>query len=286
MMVEQNRERDAQAYAETLFLFASMTSDGGQTLAALREIVRHRSFSELCHLKVEDNKKILAPQADNGYLSEHDLVQTAEFMGVCGTLPVVPLVNSIAIGMTVAAVSTRLRIPRTLLGRSTLTASTTAGSYIVSNTEEANDRRRDLLFPRFWKSLEDPSGVLLALQTITNRYPTFEPSTSSPGQFLDAPAPSPVFVDEHAPSSMPVAKSQTAPTPAPQAHSRWDEIRSKNAKQATPSAWDALRETHQRSQIQSKEGTSKGTEVPAPQDDRAKAQAEFDAMVERERNMK
>lgn len=63
-------------------------------------------------------------------------------------------------------------------------------------------------------------------------------------------------------------------------HNRWDEIRAANARNAgRSSSWDALRQGHERSQIA---GSSDAASFSA-ENDRAREQAQFDAMLEAER---
>jgi hypothetical protein len=77
----------------------------------------------------------------------------------------------------------------------------------------------------------------------------------------------------------PVGKATETQRPS----SRWDEIRGVNSNKAPASSWDVLRQKHERTQISATPDISPQTDADQ---DRTRAQAEFDAMVDRERNMK
>ena len=70
----------------------------------------------------------------------------------------------------------------------------------------------------------------------------------------------------------------TPPDTSP--HSRWDEIRAANARNAAQhSSWDALRQNHERNQVAKIDDAYSFTDS-----DRAQEQARFDAMLEAERS--
>ncbi|KXN89940.1 hypothetical protein AN958_04944 [Leucoagaricus sp. SymC.cos] len=66
---------------------------------------------------------------------------------------------------------------------------------------------------------------------------------------------------------------------------RWDQIRAANAATTSSSSWDALRQKHEKPRIQNS-GTATSSKIPNEQvDDRTAEQAEFDALLEKERNI-
>ena len=63
---------------------------------------------------------------------------------------------------------------------------------------------------------------------------------------------------------------------------RWSQLRAQKTP-AQPTTWDTIRQTHERSKPEDKQGDN-GVPESDVEKDRRKAQAEFDALLERERS--
>lgn len=84
-------------------------------------------------------------------------------------------------------------------------------------------------------------------------------------------------------------QSQSPPPHAPDQSpvrplSKWDQIRT-NATPSTSSSWDALRQKHEKSQLQQSRTAPTNQNTERQPDDRASEQAQFDALLERERKL-
>lgn len=98
---------------------------------------------------------------------------------------------------------------------------------------------------------------------------TFPPTTSQIPDFGDW------FPEPQRPKP---AESMVQTPPVVKPESKWDQIRTANSRSAGNSSWDALRQSHEKTQL-AKAGERSGPE-------QVDEQAQFDAMLEKERNMK
>ncbi|KIM85322.1 hypothetical protein PILCRDRAFT_817326 [Piloderma croceum F 1598] len=116
----------------------------------------------------------------------------------------------------------------------------------------------------FVKSLEDRNGFMVSLSNVRLR------ESMAVGTEQEA-----VGSLEGGQSSTESTSTRTDTSP----HSRWDEIRAANTRNAAQhSSWDALRQNHERNQVARTDDAYSSTES-----DRAQEQARFDAMLEAER---
>lgn len=88
---------------------------------------------------------------------------------------------------------------------------------------------------------------------------------------------------EHPPQSQ-SPQPHTPDQPPVRPLSKWDQIRN-NAAPSTSSSWDALRQKHEKSQLQQSSTAPTNQNTEQQQDDRAVEQAKFDALLERERKL-
>jgi len=68
--------------------------------------------------------------------------------------------------------------------------------------------------------------------------------------------------------------------------SKWDQIRAANSRTSTHSSWDALRQKHERARLPPSPPSGSETFERTRGGDRAAEQAEFDELLDKERNMK
>ncbi|KAK7694813.1 hypothetical protein QCA50_002001 [Cerrena zonata] len=178
---------------------------------------------------------------------------------------------------------------------------------------------------RFAHQLENPTGFSQALQNVNMRTGGKEPlrwalpgadrdllqrGLTEPGtmgeegrshedEWAKEPTgiPSDVSQTSHSSSSTnpPNTSGSTAATQTSRNATKWDEIRAANARGAQNSAWDVLRQQHERERMlerqqQQQRSSDNGSFASPPStrysdDDRAREQARFDAMLEAERRM-
>jgi len=144
----------------------------------------------------------------------------------------------------------------------------------------------------FVRSLNNPGGFARAIEhiekqsgrplpagpVITRKYDIEEGlhgNTDAP-QVLLPPEP----VAERTPQ---LPQPDTSEEPA-RPSSKWDQIRA-NAATSTSSSWDALRQKHEKSRLQKPNTVPTNQNTDREQDDRAAEQAQFDALLERERKL-
>ncbi|KAK7463677.1 hypothetical protein VKT23_005617 [Stygiomarasmius scandens] len=134
-------------------------------------------------------------------------------------------------------------------------------------------------FRSYAKSLDDPQSVVQALKHVHQkaRLPIDDESEFS----SDAPFETPVSTNASSVSQPPLPQNTAAETQ--KSSSKWNEIRALNSNKAPASSWDVLRQKHERTQVPSSSPTPQSVDSDS---ERARAQADFDAMVDRERNMK
>ena len=65
--------------------------------------------------------------------------------------------------------------------------------------------------------------------------------------------------------------------------SRWDEIRAVNSRSTSQSSWDTIRQRHERSRLPDSSISASDNSVITEAQERAAAQAKFDALLEAER---
>ncbi|KAF9270304.1 hypothetical protein L218DRAFT_992937 [Marasmius fiardii PR-910] len=226
-------------------------------------LTSERQFTGLWQIDVEFNKRILAPQAELGLLSEHDAVVVAQTLSATTRASYTNLPNSVLSGLlahlTCNVVSRWTRISP--LSRSLMVSLSTASSYWVQETILPALIRKNLV-----SRVENPEGVNQALQNI--RYREDVPASDS-------------FATVSLPPSLPLPAPAEPPAPKPLNQNHWDEIRKTNSNKASPSTWDQLRQRHEKSDMEPNSNPQTQKD-----DDRARAQAKFDALVDRERNMK
>lgn len=74
--------------------------------------------------------------------------------------------------------------------------------------------------------------------------------------------------------------SRPDPTPL---RTRWDEIRAANLRSVGQSSWDTIRQRHERSRLPDSSAPPSDSSSITEADERAAAQAKFDALLEAER---
>ncbi|KAF8642402.1 hypothetical protein AX16_009668 [Volvariella volvacea WC 439] len=133
---------------------------------------------------------------------------------------------------------------------------------------------------KFVRSIQDPAGFSRALENVQNNSGVFVPrGPEIVRQYSESPP------EDHEPaldswvtqSAKPDAK-EAPPTKQSASTSRWEEIRAANSPIAKDSSWDRIRQNHERVNLPASPSDSD------PNTQRRLEQAEFDAMLERERN--
>ncbi|TFK41066.1 hypothetical protein BDQ12DRAFT_678831 [Crucibulum laeve] len=153
----------------------------------------------------------------------------------------------------------------------------------------------------FVRSIQDPAGFSQAMDTIQKqiggpigRGPTiprpFEELQSSgeqPNQERMNREQESFASSTNPPVSKPSTMPEPVASPAAASTSKWDQIRATNARKAGSSSWDNLRQQHERTTIPRSPGGGSGSDSVAASanNDRAAEQAEFDALLEKERNI-
>ncbi|KAI0348502.1 hypothetical protein BDW22DRAFT_1350728 [Trametopsis cervina] len=158
----------------------------------------------------------------------------------------------------------------------------------------------------FFNSLENKEGFLTALRDMagegpvplpanpTSVYPLAdkpEQRNTAPSNNEDAIESTWATTDQNPNNPSPVVPTRPSPAPSPigenpRVSSRWDQIRAANAKGGKTSTWDALRQGHERNQTSNSDNLHP-TQVPTATNsadaERMREQAQFDAMLEAER---
>ncbi|RDB28817.1 hypothetical protein Hypma_015432 [Hypsizygus marmoreus] len=221
---------------------------------------------------------LLSPERENGNLTSHDYDAAAAFFPgfhrhyrLVGGVAAIPLLYTV-------------RKPTWSNARSYifLTTASFAGFVIghaLSLTAHFN----------FVRSIENPDGFSQAMDNIQKNTGSFAPQ-------------GPVIVRQgrkievdHDPDAPPLDSSPTpAPSSAPtdsltpiKPATKWDEIRALNARAASNSSWDALRQRHERARVPAPSSSPSEDDFERTRgDDRAAEQARFDELLEKERHMK
>ncbi|PFH54562.1 hypothetical protein AMATHDRAFT_134838 [Amanita thiersii Skay4041] len=140
---------------------------------------------------------------------------------------------------------------------------------------------------KFVRAIENPVGFSRAFNNIQNRIGGVVPQ-------------GPVIVrvseqddlqssDMHGTMELsPAQPNNTSPTSGPTATkplSKWDQIRADSARSTPASSWDAIRQTHEMARLAKSGIPVKTSPQESQSNDRSTEQAEFDALLERERRM-
>ncbi|KAG7099300.1 hypothetical protein E1B28_001158 [Marasmius oreades] len=224
-------------------------------------LTSERHFTSLWQTDVDFNKRVLAPQAELGLLNEHDALMIAQTLSATTRASYTNLPNSILSGLLAHLSCNMLSkwTPVSPLSRSLVVSLSTVSSYWVQETVFPALLRKNLVL-----RVENPEGVNQALHNI--RYGEDIYASSS---FVTFPA------------RQSAASSTDLPPPKSTNQNHWEEIRKTNSNKTSPSTWDQLRQRYE------SPDTEPDSNAPVQKDDsRARAQAEFDAEIDRERNMK
>jgi len=143
----------------------------------------------------------------------------------------------------------------------------------------------------FVRSIENPAGFSMALDNIQRNIGGF----SLPGPVIvrqsekltiDHDSESPA--SESSPTASHEASSNTMRTdalaPLTVSSSKWEQIRA-NSNVSRNSSWDAIRQSHERNHVINP-GDTDNCDYETRYEDRAKEQAKFDALLEKERNIR
>ncbi|KAF5375240.1 hypothetical protein D9758_000189 [Tetrapyrgos nigripes] len=223
-----------------------------------------------------DISRLLQQERDAGTISHKDALLTTAIISFNQSLNTyVPVTTATFAGLAYFATRGRpISLPARCLG---IAAAASFGPVLPSAVGAFKHRS-------YVQQLDNPPSVVQALKNIREnaRLPVSrEPDFSIDVPFESSPKNADSIPSEVSRQPQPTAKANTMETQK-QSH-RWDEIRSVNSNKAPASSWDALRQKHERNQIPPTAGSPPQTDADQ---DRVQAQAEFDAMVDRERNMK
>ncbi|GJE87628.1 hypothetical protein PsYK624_037110 [Phanerochaete sordida] len=265
------------------------------------------------------SEELLRPELENGVISQHDYELATQFLpGYHRYYPYID--GGVATSLT-TAYGTFYRKPRWPQPRLVLFGSI---AYVVGAF--AGQLRRASAHLNFVKTLDDRAAFFHALQNVHRRLggestldwlsvPARDGGGGAPGPGPMARAPLP-RADVHGDVPQPVegdapwtaaepfpraggaSAAEAAPpdTPGAQgaqvaahAKSRWNEIRTANARGAQASSWDALRQQHERRRnVDDVQQQQPPAGLPGMSDleaERAQEQARFDAMLEAERKI-
>ncbi|KAK7063976.1 hypothetical protein R3P38DRAFT_2821590 [Favolaschia claudopus] len=235
---------------------------------------------------------LLLPEMDNGNLTRKDYEGLVAF--VPGVRWKVDLLGFVTSGLT-AGLWTWLKRPNKVLAA--------VGGYTLGET--AGQVLRARAHAGYVQSLEDVNGFARAMENIKHkvgyRAGTFQivrPLSATEREVEQSPfqpepdAPYGESVPEFATTSASIPTSRptpSSPSPAP-SKSRWDEIRAARNANGPTKAWDNIRQGRKADGTplpKPSERDHKTSSEPSPyrDDDRAIAQASFDAILERERKM-
>ncbi|KAJ7597132.1 hypothetical protein C8J56DRAFT_1159102 [Mycena floridula] len=202
--------------------------------------------------------KLLLQERENGSLSDHDYRAIVDLWS--SRVPLYPIY-----GMTVASImpwaylirrSLKLSAPPSALALVNMLGLTSCVG-LMGFMAGAGIGRSSV--DKVFKSLENLEGFQTAMDNVMQSKQNF-----GPGDELTQSLPDPDSKPELVTAKEPVTTT-----------SRWDEIRNANLRGATPSAWELLRQKQERAKL------------PKPQPrDKESTQAEFDELLERERNFK
>ncbi|CCM05169.1 uncharacterized protein FIBRA_07378 [Fibroporia radiculosa] len=240
--------------------------------------------------KTED---LLRPDLESGLISQHDFQLAVAFLPASHRYW--PYGYAL-LGSSAAAGYARLyRRPPVSLNRTMIIA--TAAGFIGSVYGQF---RRAKAHWAFTHVLEDPIAFNHALENVNKRTGGVRPLawTIQTAKEVQRPdemhgnAPRPIEdtwapdADQASQSRAPIPTSTPKSAASPEAPSRpasrWQEIRAANSRGAgLPSSWDVLRQTHERSRLPD---DAQSTNQP-PMTDRAREQAQFDALLEAERRI-
>ncbi|GBE78231.1 hypothetical protein BKA93DRAFT_793771 [Sparassis latifolia] len=240
-------------------------------------------------------EQLLRPDLESGLITEHDYHLASAFLPASHRYW--PYYYSILTGGTAAGYTRFYRKPPMSINRSVIIS--TVAAFLGSVYGQF---RRAKAHWNFTKALDDPAAFSQALQNVNQRTGGTTPLTwtlqrakevpqredvhgNNTSQNPDAWAPD---ADQGASAVTVASGSILKPTQQPasestsKSHSRWEDIRTANARNAAQSSsWDVLRQSHEREQIPS----DNQPETPYADSSRAQEQARFDAMLEAERKL-
>ncbi|KAF8640929.1 hypothetical protein AX17_000576 [Amanita inopinata Kibby_2008] len=227
---------------------------------------------------------LLAPQRESGNITTNDYELATRFLPashrhyrIIGGLAAIPVVYAFR--------KPGWSTPKSYIA---LSIATMAG-FVLGHTFSVSQHYK------FVRALEDPIGFSRALENIQRDLGGVVPQ----GPVIIRHCRSPDSDhDEHAAhESAEPSYSPVVPSPLPTANptspplkstSRWDHIRAENARTTSLSSWDAIRQKHEKTQL-SKSGVSVRANSEERQerrhDDGATEQAQFDALLEKERHL-
>lgn len=155
---------------------------------------------------------------------------------------------------------------------------------------------------RFVRSIENPSGFSRALDNVQKSMGGFSP----PGPVIVRQGGN-LAVDHNLESSAPSwsnskivslilirypdpTESQEIPTNSAMigapSSSKWEQIRAANSRTSRNSSWDAIRQGHERRRVVDPGSNNDFDAAQTRHEDRATEQAKFNALLEKERNIK
>ncbi|KAI0361190.1 hypothetical protein OH77DRAFT_1390948 [Trametes cingulata] len=234
-------------------------------------------------------EQLLRPDLESGLLTPHDYELAVSFLpGPTRYLPYAhTFVWGALAGVAVYKFKSRIRFPMTVVG---VSAATGYGVGIVHYFQQHK---------QFARQLQDREAFLVVLDNVNRRIgnslPLFpqvdrdrileriKKRREESGEVLDAGIEIVTDVGDSTDSTAltdspnPARSIETSARPK----STWDAIREANARNAgRHSSWDELRQRHERQRTAGRVQQAEPAEVEDP---RAKAQAEFDAILEAER---
>ncbi|OBZ80085.1 hypothetical protein A0H81_00959 [Grifola frondosa] len=244
-------------------------------------------------------EELLRPDLDSGLINQHDFELATVFLPSSRSQRFNQFIYAITASTAVAWYG-RLHLKPSWSTRKTVFLASSTG--LIGSFY--GQLRRAKAHWDFGQQLENPNGFSQALENVNRRTGGTEPLgwALRRAQEIHKDV---TQADVHGDVSQPVEVSweqdggQAAPSDgaarqklrvleeasnenARHPSSRWEELRAANARNAgKSSSWDALRQNHERQQVPDHIQTASSPET----DDRVRAQAEFDAVVEAERRL-
>ncbi|KAI8981273.1 hypothetical protein BD414DRAFT_538086 [Trametes punicea] len=237
-------------------------------------------------------EQLLRPDLESGLLTPHDYQLAVSFLP--GPVRYLPYVHTIACGalagLAVYRFKRKVRFPTAIVGFSA------ASGYGIGLVHYFHEHRK------FARELQDREAFLLVLDNVNRRLgysmPLFprmdrdrileriKKRREENGEVLDAGIEIVSDIgdstDSTALTDTPATLSDAPQESAGRPKSAWEAIREANARNAgRQSTWDELRQRHERQRTTGRVQQKEPAETL--EDPRAKAQAEFDAILEAER---
>ncbi|KAI0652264.1 hypothetical protein C8Q79DRAFT_1005479 [Trametes meyenii] len=236
-------------------------------------------------------EQLLRPDLETGLLTPSDFELAVSFLP--GPVRYLPYFHTAAwaalAGLAVYRFKPKVRFPTTIVGVSAVSG------YGFGILHYANEHKK------FARQLQDREAFLVVLDNVNrrmgNNVPLFpqidrdkileriKKRREENGEVLDTGVDTVNdfgdSADTTALTDTPGATDPASREPSPRQKSTWDAIREANARNTgRHSSWDELRERHERQRTAGRVQQKEAAEVEDP---RAKAQAEFDAILEAER---